>query len=398
MRPLTCLARGWNCRTPSIVIGFSSWRASDEDWRRRLLATPDAAEQDKTSMLFLVSGMPSAYSRFGFMTVRAIAQAVHGGIDAMQFARLEKFYQAYKNRKKDGFVAFINPGDQRIPKLLQQTQSKVVLFDDDLSHAVATVMARQKKEFRSAMRVAIMASTNVAIFSRMTSAVVYPQPGPNALLLPFIQSLAWFHGVEPDSELVEKVRVFLDLGAITPRTTIREALRSYSSEFDDVDGILDGLDAQELEILQTLRQSYPGCLNPESRVPMRWPARALFDPIHRDMPLETPIQMLGKARMLASGPAYHLPPGEWIAQVVIEVNGNFSQNKLSMQILEDKKVRGELDLDLPAKGRLALTQAFVVEDPSKQISFAFEMKEGAIEGEFSVESLQLRNIRQIEAI
>ncbi|NDW02919.1 hypothetical protein [Jiella pacifica] len=345
-------------------------------------------------MLLLVSGSHSAYSRFGFATVQAIARAAYGAIQPAQFSKLEQFYSAYKDRKSDALVAFIQAGDERIAKLLQRTQSKIVLFEDDLANIVGRMMTDPRHTFRKSVSAATMASASLAHLAETTNAVVYPCPTPQSLMLPFVQSLAWFFGIEPDQALVDKVAASMKLGSITPRMTIIEAMNAFASDFSEAQAVLEDLDAKQIAVLEALQKFYVVRVGEDAGETVSWPVHALFDPRNRDDFLPDEIEMQGKARSLISGPEYRLAPGSWLTEVVIGVSENLSGNKIVWTIMEGKTVRTRLDVELPPEGRLALTQAFTVADPCSPISFVFDMKEGAIEGRFSIQSIRLRRLRE----
>ncbi|MBP0615609.1 hypothetical protein [Jiella mangrovi] len=344
-------------------------------------------------MLYLVSGSHSAYSRFGFSMVQAIGRAAHGDVQPAQFSRLEQFYDAYKDRKTDAFVAFIHAGDNRVAKLLQRTQSKVVLFDDDLSQTVGRMLTDPNKEFRKVLCSATMASATLSYLAETTNAMVYPRPDTNSLLLPFIQSLAWFFGIEPDQALVDTVVARLKLGAITPRTTIIEGMNAFASDYKDAQAAIDALNDDEIALLGAVREAYGVGRGQIEGGTISWPIQSLFDPRNRQEPAPEYIELLGKARRLLNGPEYRLVPGNWLCEVVIRVSDNPSKNRLIWLISELDKRRGMLSCDLPTEGRLALTQEFTVESAANPITFAFDMKEGAIEGVFSVETIRLRRVK-----
>ncbi|MBO0905781.1 hypothetical protein [Jiella sonneratiae] len=345
-------------------------------------------------MLLLVSGSHSAYSRFGFAAVQAIARAAYGTIQPAQFSKLEQFYSAYRDRKSETLVAFIQAGDERIARLLQRTQSKIVLFEDDLTNTVGRLMIDPRHTFRKAVCSATMASASLTHLAETTNAVVYPCPMPQSLMLPFIQSLAWFFGIEPDQALVDKVAVSMKLGSVDPRTSMIEAMDAFASDYADTQAVLKSFAPQHMAIMEALRRSYGTRASEDARKTLSWPIQALFDPRNREDFLPDEIEMQGKARTLISGPEYRLVPGSWLTEVVLGINDNRSGNKMVWTIVEGKAVRARLNFELPSEGRLKLTQAFDVEDPCSPVSFIFDIKEGAIEGRLSIQSIRLRRLRQ----
>ena len=341
-------------------------------------------------MLFLVSGVQSPYSRFGFAIVQSIARTVYGDVQAGNFAQLEKFYEAYKQRKSDVFVAFIHAGDNRVPTLLQRTQYKVVLFSDGLAQAVGMVMARQGISFRASSRRATLAFSTMHFLSETTSSVLYPPPDATSLFLPLVRSLAWHYGIEPDGAFIANVVASLGLEGVTASTTVLEAMTKHSADYDDVNAVLQSLTDDDLAMLEVLQQSYGSRAPLDDGTTLLWPVEALLDPIKRDEAFRSPVDMTGRARRLAGGPGYHLPPGDWLVEVVVSVAENGSGNKLLVSVTDGRHTSSKIEMALAADGRYATTLSFTVEDPSRPTGIAFDMREGAIEGKFSVQSIRLR--------
>ncbi|MCQ0986971.1 hypothetical protein [Jiella marina] len=341
-------------------------------------------------MLFLLSGLNGVYSQFGFTLVQAIARNAYPEVAAARFARLEKFHEHYKNRGDKALVALIQPGDSRIPKLLQKTQSIVVLFQDELTDLVGTIMIRDKRSFRSSLQHATWMSANFAWFAETASTLFYPQPHLDSRLVPLIESLSGFVGVELDSEGIETVFKALGLQSTHADVTVGEALQAFAPYIDKIRGEIERLNEGELALLDSVRTYYGRPTEVETTHQLSWPVQALFEPQQRDEPFEAPIEMVGKARRLLTGPAYHLVPGNWLVEVVIAIDENWSENKLAFKVFEGALNRSQLETILPGQGRLALTQAFTVEDVGRPISLAFEILEGAIEGRLWVETIRLR--------
>lgn len=343
-------------------------------------------------MLFLFAAPPTHYGFLGMNIIRAIAEARFGKVGVARTTTLESLYEAFQNRDGDAFVVQVQFHDPRVVQLLRRTQSKLVVFDSPLIDTFCFGMRNENSKFHIALRLATLSISTQLLISDVASVVRYDWPGPDARLLSLIQSLSLFFGIEPDAELVEKVAKFLKVPAMTPRTTVEEALAAGFPQRFDSESVFTRLSDVQRYVVESLNKSYEDLVESDAKKTINWPPQALTSTDDGEM-LQSAVSLLGPARRFTTGPTLHLPAGEWLIEVLIAVDQNLSGNRLAIDVTDSRKSRAKQHLDLPSRGRLAVTVQFNVEDTTKPVSIDIATLEGAIEGVLTVESLRLRRIK-----
>ena len=347
-------------------------------------------------MLFLFAAPPTHYGFFGMNTIRAIAEAKFGKVGVARTTTLESLYEAFQNRDGDAFVVQVQFHDPRVAQLLRRTKTKVVIFDNPLIDTFCFGMRNENSKFHIALRLATLSISTQLLISDVASVVRYDWPGSDARLLSLIQSLSLFFGIEPDEELVQKAAKYLKVPAMTQRTTVEEALAAGFPQRIDNEAVFSRLSDQQRFVVAYLDKAYGDLVASDAKKTISWPPQALTSTTDGEM-LQSPISLLGPARRFTSGPNLHLPVGEWLLEVVIGIDDNQSGNRLVIDVTDSRKSRAKQEIDLPSRGRLAVTIRFTVEDTTKPVAIDMTTLEGAIEGMLSVESLRLRRINSWNA-
>ena len=99
-----------------------------------------------------------------------------------------------------------------------------------------------------------------------------------------------------------------------------------------------------------------------------------------------PIELVGPQRYLIWGPYMHLPKGDWVATLDIEMTENYSGNQLVVDITAGfgTEVLAIGMLNLPVQGVFSFKISFRINEPSLPIEIRFFLKCGAIEGKFAL--------------
>ena len=121
-----------------------------------------------------------------------------------------------------------------------------------------------------------------------------------------------------------------------------------------------------------------------------WPREIFPDRDNLAHVLDGARPLLGPARILFGGHTLHLPSGEWVAVVDLEVTGNFSGNRLLSQVFSGEKLLHTVVAKLPVNGRFAYEMDFSIYDAFYPIQVIVAVAEGAIEGEITLHSCELR--------
>ncbi|MCE7029368.1 hypothetical protein [Jiella avicenniae] len=340
-------------------------------------------------MLFLTAGAPSGYTQVGIEVLKSIARSHYGSADAVVIQTLEGFYKAYKERKTDNFVGILRAHDVRVATLLQRTHAKVVIFGGGYEQAVGLALARQDADLHQAIRFVAQHFAGLVFVGEITSAVRYPWPSEGALLAPFIRSLALFYGIEPTEILIGEVGRDLGLSSLDDRTTIHEAMNFAVPELQKAYAKLSEHSNDEQAMLRSLSEAYERMLEDPTEIEINWPSCCMTA---TDKSTDAAISLVGRARSIASGPTYSLPPGDWIVGVVVRLQNNLSGNKLALKVLVGGKLQAETKTDVEKDGRLVFTLRFTVASIRHLVNLVIASLEGAIEGQLQVEAIQLRRL------
>ncbi|MBO0661385.1 hypothetical protein LQ948_02250 [Jiella sp. MQZ9-1] len=345
-------------------------------------------------MFFLVSGLRTSFTLFGFRVVECIAKASFGDVQTAQVDNLERFYEALKSRSTDAMVVFLQNNESRITTLLRRTQSKVVVFGADVSDAAALFIHRYNRPFAAAVRVSALAAAGLAELCESASVVLYPKLGVDAKLLPLVQSLALFYGIDPDKAFLKRVAKHLRIASLDSTTTIGPLLHKFWLE--GTKDAADMLSDEERGILDALDQSYGELMVSGGYETVSWPIGALYSPIEKQIGFSSPVELVGQARRLTYGPYLHLPAGDWLFESVLSVSENQSGNKMEVILRERHTARAQTTFDLPARGRLAVTLRFMIENVRNPVEIYFSVKEAGIEGIVEIESLRFQKYKPDE--
>jgi len=338
-------------------------------------------------MLFVVSSAPSSYSRLGLDIIHAIARHHFGRVETVQAGSLDAFYQAYKLLGGAPAVVSLSGSDPRMIELFRRTQSKILMFGGGFAETVALSILRRKVDAEAAVRAATGTFAEMAGLCDAASVVVYAWPDDDALLLPLIQSVALFYGLEPDGGLVEAVAAGLGLDRITQHTPVAATMRSRFPGYGQMARTLEEISDRDLRILVTAAEAYEPMAGGKMPKAMRWPAEATID--RSASADDGNVQMLGRAKRLAGGPAYSLPPGRWLMEVVFRLTANLSGNEIGVKTLVGRRHGEEVRTGIVRDGQFSATMAFEVERPNQPVSVIVKSLEGAIEGEIRIETIRL---------
>lgn len=120
-----------------------------------------------------------------------------------------------------------------------------------------------------------------------------------------------------------------------------------------------------------------------------WPREKFFYTGARDQPMPAMISLVGPARILFYGPYLTLPRGNWTARSTVVVGDNKAGNGLRIDVCIAGNVVAMGDAVLPAEGAFAVDLPFEVEDATTAIEIRFASTEGAIDGWFDLEQVEL---------
>lgn len=148
----------------------------------------------------------------------------------------------------------------------------------------------------------------------------------------------------------------------------------------------------------TLRRLAPPYQSLVAGAPLResvWPTELFLDWDRPGQFLHGPIDLTGPARFIICGPYLHLPIGAWRATFVLRLAGNFSGNRLSLDLFCGEIIGG-IVADLPKEGDFALDVDFEIIKAYLPLEARIQILEGAIEGSFELLSVKFTSLAEAE--
>jgi hypothetical protein len=149
------------------------------------------------------------------------------------------------------------------------------------------------------------------------------------------------------------------------------------------------LSAAEKAMLEILAGGYDTVIHGQGMQTALWP-RAVFSTVVE--PVNGVIDLTGPARCLTFGPYFHLPRGHFRATIEIEVAGNFSQNRMGVDIYNGRLLLAIGDMTLPPSGVYEFALEFEVTDTASQMEIRLFLRTGAIEGQLLLRVVSIEPI------
>ena len=336
-------------------------------------------------MLIVAMGPPSAFTRWGLHILRAVADAALGAYDVATVNRVDELHDAWRSRRTEHFLAFIDIPEARIAKTLQRTRARVVAFLEDPVDVVGYVMAERAAGWRDALRttasclaamhdVYLMPSTRVVRRAAGLCArdVLFAVANHLGLELTEAQLRAAFARLHAGADEAVEAQILRHVGHARP-----------------IGASPAGISAQDLGALEAACAPFRSLLESRPVESVPWP-RQLFiggegeygEPAAR-------VDMTGPARFLFAGPYLHLPRGDWAAELIFSVDGNRSGNAAILDVHSGGLLaRGTAAL--PPRGDFRIELPFRVREPARPIELRLQIAEGAIEGGFRFRAATMR--------
>ncbi|MDT3377433.1 hypothetical protein RNI52_08880 [Labrys neptuniae] len=339
-------------------------------------------------MIVISFGTPSALSYAVERIIESISSEItpgHAHIYAVSIQDLKNRWDQLDEAQKENVTFFSDLPSSHVVSLFTRPHTPIVISTDAFAVLVRYIMADRQADFISAIRLASRAICMICLSTRSPNILFLSSQRYSQSLFAFVEALVNHYGLNCSTEQFQNI-----LTRLSVPSCANPKLEDYvKSQFPKIVEAETGnaIQTQNEELLGKLSNAYDALINSESLPKISWP-RELFLEAPNFQTLSARIDLAGPARILIHGPYLHLPAGKWTAEVEIEVGECQSQNRIVVDIFSE----GLLDhgiMKLPPQGLFSFELSFVVDDPFKPIELRFHLKEGAIEGYFILNSVQL---------
>jgi hypothetical protein len=348
-------------------------------------------------MLLSVFGTPSGLMHGGVTIVRIL---VNVGIGAHAFVSVNStadFRQklAELGPIEDARVVFCSDiPDADLCALFIKSRAPMVLFVDDFDEVVSHLSKARTMSVTDSIRLASRSVCALEPLIRSDMVLKFDSTAHRHALKDIILTLGTFFGVDLPAEKVDQVATGL-MGNGDPECRLMDYL---STGFPPPPGSsLLALPAEDRRLISQLSAAYSAIVRGRSFDRMDWPVSLFHGSANPDIPFPGRVELLGPARIIIFGPFLHLSAGQWQAKVVFEISDNFSGNQLYVDVYTQETL-SVITTELPVQGTYTFQVGFEISNPAKAVELRFHIMSGAIEGVFTLNSVSLERVGEVQSI
>ena len=172
--------------------------------------------------------------------------------------------------------------------------------------------------------------------------------------------------------------------------SVGDAIRTYVDGAQDAFALQLQLSYRDKKLLEEMDGCYLPLLSRQSVERLNWPLASMFVAEPPYKAVDTPIEMLGPARILTFGPYFHLPEGGWVAEIAFSLTENYSGNSLMVDVYTSSgEILAASRGELPSGGTFSTRLSFRVASSAARLELRTFVLAGALEGRFEILSVTL---------
>jgi len=336
-----------------------------------------------------IIGTPSPLTYICANILRAVVQVSCGDhhlIGANTVTDLRHAWPSKEGRKAAVLLTTDMP-DPELINFLVNAKTPLVTTIEPLDAIANYMIGMRDIEPVSAMRVGSQA---LAVFEALAVAsprsVMRLRP-TNARLSSVVGELLSFCQDDGEPETVARVVEFLGYES-RPDIPFAQFLSENRANLFPVSGPKAAFNQTLVDAMAQLAQGYRNVVESQPIAEVTWPGACFMLADSGGLRVESDLMLEGRARFLSHGPYFHLPPGEWDAEVAVEVSESFSDNRVGFDVWSEELLAA-VWVTLPARGAFACDLSFRVDDVTKPIEIRIQLLSGAIEGRLKLNGVRL---------
>lgn len=337
-------------------------------------------------MLVCAFGPPSALTYWSLDVIRSIVRvAIGDDVHIISANRIEELREAWSGRNNRKVMLFSDCLEVPVSDLIINCNIPFVIFADDSRNMLRHLKMERKLDLESATRLASQCISAMADMYSAEHAFIFGISHYSFELSAYVREL----GSALDIPLSDQ-----HVSSILDELVGQTWQKNYSTVFDELTARwpylqepsgADEHNNRENEDADLINQ-YTNVYFKKKLDLVEWP-KSLFLTVG-GASHSTTIDLVGPARYLTFGPYMHLPRGNWIAQVEIEVANNKSGNTIVADVVHGE-VQTVVSAALPSHSVYQFELAFEVTEPLKPVEVRIAILLGAIEGKFMLRKVRI---------
>lgn len=349
-------------------------------------------------MLITAYGTSSLFGQMGNKIMWALGNAVFPDCHSLHVNSIEELRDAVLGRKLPNILLFSENPEHNLLNVTSRINPSVVVFYEDPSDIAGYMLRHRKVVWPAALQVACQ---NIATVAEVVvnPATLVIRRAPDLILGELIEQIATHFGLNLAPSHWQDIVTTLGLSDPARLHAPVEAL--MAELFDDYRPPAFGIYELTADVVHLMELVYGPLRQVFDLAPLSeifWPVEVFFSQTQQKSisgVTSSPIDLLGPARYLYFGPYLCLPPGQWRLHAVFEVKENLSFNKIEVDICQGDGVLSYGLFDIPVRGNFEVLTEIEVKQPERPLEFRIFLKEGAIEGLFTLKSVSWTNVSRM---
>jgi hypothetical protein len=345
----------------------------------------------KNGLVVGIFGVPSGLTERGAKLVQSLLVSVYGACDLISTAKIQDIPKLWPQNPKSVICCNETP-EQSLIWFLREERIPIILFLDGFGATAQGLVTGRGMAVSDAIRAASLSFATLTEAALAETTFIISSHNQMHDVHSLLHQIARFLKLPLSSEQVAAIiqllhleqapdgRIYLkDQNGRTP-TNATAAASANDAVIAQVKNLSSGLSGYD----QLLHHRFIHTLN--------WPG-SLFYLIDKGAgPAIEPVDLLGPARYLVTGPYLGLPRGTWVAKISFIISANLSGNKLMFDVAADsgKEIIGRADYDMPKEGTFVAKLTFHHHRPHLTLELRSFLLQGAIEGSFEFHNVLLK--------
>lgn len=336
-------------------------------------------------MMLAIFGTPSALTYWVLINAKLAAEIVHGPSSRVTANSLEDLRAQWTQRDHRSVLFHADTPKRDLVDLFVRVPGVAIVVTEPLKTVASFAQAMRSLDPQTALRFATRSVCTLEQFLTRPD-VWHIEPDIADLSLDrFVEELATRALPQATQAQIGEMQARL-ARFNSPSRSVGEALEAYVRKALEARVSVKCLPPD----LARAADDFDACVRRE-RPRMTWPPGVFVRMSDRTY-VDSPIEMVGPARVLIGGHSLSVPIGRWKATAEIAVSDNASGNTLFFDVVADGHSLSGGTVRLPESGAFRMELDFECDDPFHPLNLRIAIREGAIEGVLELRHVHMQRL------